>query len=253
VIAARDVTVRIGGAALVRGVSLDVAAGELVALIGPNGAGKSTLLAVLAGDRAPTAGTVTLGGRPVPGQTAQALAARRAVLPQASQLGAAFTAVEVVELGQRGGGDPVRRRRLARRRLDAVELGGMAERAYPTLSGGERQRVQLARVLEQLGDGGGRALFLDEPTAALDPRHQQVVLGLARAAARAGHAVVAVLHDLSLAARWADRIALLDRGLLVACGPVAEVMRPERLRSVYGVDFDVVARPGGGLLISAAS
>jgi iron complex transport system ATP-binding protein len=253
VIAARGVTVRIGRSTLVDGVDLEVAAGEMVALVGPNGAGKSTLLAALSGTRTPTAGQVSVGGVDVATARPRWLASLRAVLPQASPLDAPFTALEVVMLGQIDAiGDERLRRVRALRRLQEVELGALAGRAYPTLSGGEKQRVQLARVLEQLGDAGGRALFLDEPTSALDPRHQHVVLGLARAAADRGHAVVAVLHDLSLASRWADRIALLHRGALLGCGAPAEVLRRDILRRAFAVDFDLVAHPAGrGLLIAA--
>jgi iron complex transport system ATP-binding protein len=252
VIEARGVTVRAGAAVLVDGVDLDVAAGEVLALVGPNGAGKSTLLSALSGDRTLAAGRVAIGGVDVVAAAAARLAALRAVLPQASSLAAAFTALEVVMLGQQGGGDERVRRVRALRRLDEVELARLAGRSYPSLSGGEKQRVQLARVLEQLGDAGGRALFLDEPTAALDPRHQHVVLSLARRAASRGHAVVAVLHDLSLASCWADRVALLHRGALVACGPPADVLEPAQLRRVFDVDFTRVAHPSGrGALIAS--
>jgi iron complex transport system ATP-binding protein len=255
VIVARGVTVRAGRAVLVDDVSLDVAGGELLALVGPNGAGKTTLLGALAGDRCVAAGMVSLAGRAAHALPARALARTRAVLPQRSILAASFTALEVVMLGFVDPiGDEAARRAEARRLLGEVELGGFADRLYPTLSGGEQQRVHLARVLAQLGDAGGRALFLDEPTAALDPRHQHLVLGRARRAAAAGHAVVAVLHDLSLAARWADRIALLDRGRLAGCGRPEEVLRPDLLRAVFSVAFDLVPHPGGrGFLVASSA
>lgn len=246
-IVASEITVTIGQATLVDRVSLTVGAGEIAAIVGPNGAGKSTLLSVLCGDRAPARGAVALAGCPIPGQTGRALAKRRAVLPQRSGLNAGFSAREVVMLGQDGGerGDRLRR---AEARLALVELGHLAHRSYPTLSGGEQQRVQLARVLEQLGDAGGRALFLDEPTAALDPRHQHLVLTLARRAAAQGHAVVAVLHDLTLAARHADRVAVLDRGRLAAYGPPEEALDPALLREVFAIEFDLVTAGGRPLL-----
>jgi len=239
VIVARDLTVVAGAATLLDRVTLTIALGEVVALVGPNGAGKSTLLAALAGDRRPTAGTVHIAGVDAAVLRPHELADRRAVLPQRAALNAPFTALEVVQLGDLGAGGEL----AARRALDAVGLARFADRAYPTLSGGEQQRVQLARVLVQLGERGGRALFLDEPTAALDPRHQLVVLGLARRAAARGDAVVIALHDLGLAARWADRVALLAHGQLVACGPPAEVLRREPLRAVFDVDFDAQLRP----------
>lgn len=253
-IAVRGAVVRAGRAVLLDGVDIDVARGEMVALVGPNGAGKSTLLRAIAGDIALAAGNVRLDERPVAALSAAERADRRAVLPQRSGLAAGFTAAEVVELGLRGAPrEAGARRAAARRRLDEVELGHLADRSYPTLSGGEQQRVQLARVLAQLGDGGGRALLLDEPTAALDPRHQHVVLRLARRAADTGHAVVAALHDLSSAARWADRVALLDQGRLAADGPPGEVLQRDLLREVFAVDFDLVPHPSGrGLFVAPA-
>src|SRR5262249_27206056 len=158
-------------------------------------AGKSTLLGALSGDRRITAGSVRLAGHDVATLPAPELARLRAVLPQRSQLAAAFTACEVVCLAHRAVTHTQ-----ARAHLAEVELAALADREYPTLSGGEQQRVQLARVLAQLAHAPGAALFLDEPTSALDPRHQHVVLGLARRMAERGHAIVAVLHDLTLAA-----------------------------------------------------
>ncbi len=254
---ARAVTVRAGERALVDGASLAVAAGEVVALVGPNGAGKSTLLAALAGDRPLDGGEVTFDGRPVTAMPLRELARRRAVLPQRPALAASYSALEVVMLGlvdpvRVGGGDDARRI-AARHHLDAVGVGHLAGRAYPTLSGGEQQRVQLARVLAQLGELGGRVLLLDEPTAALDPRHQHAVLARARRAAEDGHAVVVVLHDLSLAARWADRIALLHRGRLVRVGSPEEVLERSLLRAVFEVDLDLIPHPGGrGLCVVSA-
>ncbi|MBX3156158.1 MAG: heme ABC transporter ATP-binding protein [Deltaproteobacteria bacterium] len=233
---ARGVTVRAGRATLVDGVDLTVAAGELVAIVGPNGAGKSTLLGAIAGDRALAAGRVMLGGRDVRDLSIAELARRRAVLRQRTNLTLAFTACEVVELA---GVSP----RTAREHLATVELADFADRSYPTLSGGEQQRVQLARVLAQLAQmpHRGAALLLDEPTAALDPRHQQVVLRIARDVAAAGRAVVAVLHDLPLAARTCDRALLLAAGRTVALGPAADTLVPDLLAEAYGTRFAVIS------------
>ena len=239
-IEARRVTVRAGAATLVDTIDLDVADGEVVAIVGPNGAGKSTLLAALAGDRRLDRGRIALAGRDVRTASITDLANLRAVLPQRSQLSLAFTALEVVQLAAR-----TIDRSLALRCLADVELESFAPRRYPTLSGGEQQRVQLARVLAQLARAPRAALLLDEPTSALDAKHQQLVLALARDAATAGHAVVIVLHDLTLAARWCDRIVLLAGGRVTGDGPPEAVLTPTRLAAAYATQFEILVGVGG--------
>jgi len=248
VICAQGVTVRAGASTLVDAVDLDIADGELVAIVGPNGAGKSTLLGALSGDRKIASGRVTLAGTNVHTASPARLARLRAVLPQRSSLTLAFTATEVVCLGHRAVGAP-----LARQHLRSVELAAFADRTYPSLSGGEQQRVQLARVLAQLAHHPGAAMLLDEPTSALDPRHQQLVLSLAREAATRGHAVAVVLHDLTLAARWADRIALLARGMLLASGAPSAVMDPALLATAYATPFEVLQGTGGMVITPRGS
>ena len=244
-IVARSICVRADRAVLVDGIDLEVDAGEVVAIVGPNGAGKSTLLAALAGDRRLARGVVTLHGRDVRTLSTGELARLRAVLPQRSQLSLAFTALEVVQLA-----GPAIDRALARRCLADVELGAFADRAYPTLSGGEQQRVQLARVLAQLATSKRAALLLDEPTSALDPKHQQLVLALARRAGAAGHAVVVVIHDLTLAARWSDRIYLLAGGRVVGEGTPEQILTPQLLATAYATQFEVL-RGEAGLVIAS--
>jgi iron complex transport system ATP-binding protein len=244
-ISARAVTVRAGAATLLDHVDLEVARGELVAIVGPNGAGKSTLLAALAGDRPLAHGHIMLAGRDVRAASVAELAQLRAVLPQRSQLTLAFTALEVVQLAARRV-----ERALAMRWLGQVALSELAARRYPTLSGGEQQRVQLARVLAQLACSPGAALLLDEPTSALDPKHQQLVLSLARDAATAGHAVVVVLHDLTLAARWSDRVVLLAGGRLLDAGPPETVLTPAHLGAAYATRFEVLTGEGGLVIAS---
>jgi iron complex transport system ATP-binding protein len=226
VIAAHRVTVRAGRATLVDDVSLDVAGGEVVALLGPNGAGKSSLLAALAGDLALGRGSVHIHGRDVAREPAHQLAGLRAMLRQRSLLAAAFTALEVVQLGQLRADTSA-----ARDALAAVELASFAQRSYPTLSGGEQQRVQLARVLAQVA-GRRMAVLLDEPTAALDLRHGQLVARLTRRLARDGHAVVIVVHDLELAVQCADRVVVLAGGRVVADGEPG-VLTAELLARAY--------------------
>lgn len=241
----RRVCVRAGTATLIEDIDLDVAAGEVVAVVGPNGAGKSTLLAAIAGDRRPTRGLVMLHGREVRSISIAELATLRAVLPQRSHVSLAFTALEVVQLA----GHTVDRS-LAIRCLVDVELETFADRTYPSLSGGEQQRVQLARIMAQLAVSPRGALLLDEPTSALDPRHQQLVLGIARRAAAEGHAVVVVLHDLTLAARWCDRVLLLARGHAIGMGKPEEILAPVHLETAYGTGFEIL-RGAAGLVIAS--
>jgi iron complex transport system ATP-binding protein len=245
-IATRNVEVHARHVVLLQQIDLAIRTGELVAIVGPNGAGKSTLLGALAGDRRLAAGRVLLHGRDAHRVDARTLALLRAVLPQRSQLSLAFTAREVVQLG-----GPMIDRGHALRMLDAVDLAAFADRSYLTLSGGEQQRVQLARVLAQLSRSDAAVLLLDEPTSALDARHQQLVLGIARRLANAGRAVVVVLHDLTLAARWCDRVALLAGGRLLAYGATDEVLTPSLLERVYGVRFEILTGEAG-LVIAVA-
>jgi iron complex transport system ATP-binding protein len=246
-----DVHVQIGGAVLLGGVTLAVRPGEVVAVVGPNGAGKSTLLKVAAGERAPSAGRATLDGRPLAARSPEHLAIRRAVLPQQSALAFGFTAFEVAMLGRtphaatRDGHEAA-----AWRALERAGVAHLAERRYPTLSGGEQQRVHLARALAQL-DGPAapdaprapRYLLLDEPTASLDLAHQHAVLALARAHAEAGGGVLVVLHDLNLAAQYADRLAVLRGGRLLAEGRPAEVLDPGLVHAAFDVPVVVLPHP----------
>jgi iron complex transport system ATP-binding protein len=244
---AESVTVLRGGRRILDELTLTLEPGELLAVIGPNGAGKSTLLSVLAGELEPSAGAVWLDDRLLEDWPRAERARRLGVLPQESRLAFGFTAHEVAMLG-RAPHFPESEHRahtIAARALDLTGVAHLAERSYPTLSGGERQRVQLARVLTQLSGApkSPRVLLLDEPTASLDLGHQLDTLELAQELAREGAAVLAVLHDLNLAARYADRIALIDAGRLVACGPTAEVLQPERILSVFGALVSVVKHP----------
>ena len=243
-IEARGVVVRAGGRTLLDRISLDVADGEVVALLGANGAGKSTLLAALAGDRPPAAGCVWIGGRDVARMSARELAGRRAVLRQRSWLTAAFTVLEVVQLGQLCPDDAA-----ARRCLGMVGMEGFADRVYPTLSGGEQQRVQLARVLAQIDGRSGAALLLDEPAAALDLRQRRMVEQVARAAAAHGHPVVLVAHDLDVVARCADRVLVLRAGVALADGPPGRVLSSALLSRAFDIPVEVERTPRGALVV----
>lgn len=239
------VTVARGGRTVLSEVSLALAAGEVVAVVGPNGAGKSTLVSVLAGDLAPAAGVATVDGRPVGQWRPKELALRRSVLPQHTTVAFPFTVAQVVAMGRA----PWARTASAEEDADAIaeamavtEVTGFADRTFGTLSGGERARVALARVLAQRTP----VLLLDEPTAALDLRHQDLVLAVATARAATGCGVLAVLHDLNLAAAYADRVAVVADGRLRACGPPAEVLTAELLTDVYQREVEVMAHPRTG-------
>lgn len=241
-----DLGVRLGDRWLLRGVSFSLQPGEVLAVIGPNGAGKSTLLRSLSGDRTPTEGRVLFGGRPLTDWSHAELARHRAVLPQHAALAAPLTAREIVALGRMphpGPAGPV-----VGRALERLGLVSRADQPYPTLSGGERQRVHLARALAQLDHAGSpRALLLDEPTSALDPGAAADTLALLRAEARRGLGILVVLHDLPLAAAWADRVVILRAGQVVAAGPPSAVVTSEVLSTAYDHTITVLPHPTTGL------
>ncbi|CDZ48985.1 heme ABC transporter ATP-binding protein [Neorhizobium galegae] len=237
-ISAEHVTVTHSGRKLLDNVGLDLQAGRFTVVIGPNGAGKSTLMKVISGEMKPDAGFVSYHGTSVDLCQPVELAKRRAVLPQATQLAFPFTALEIVRMGAvaQGGLNPTEQ---ARQALSRVGLRGFESRPYPSLSGGEQQRVQFARALAQVpqpvADGVPRALFLDEPTASLDLGHQISVLEIARDFANAGGIVLAILHDLNLAAEFADHLVVLNHGRVVAEGACTETVNDEIIASVYGI------------------
>ncbi|MCM6772469.1 heme ABC transporter ATP-binding protein [Nocardia sp. CDC159] len=243
---ARGVSVERGAARRVLDeVDLDVVAGEILALVGPNGAGKSTLLAALAGELEPVTGTVELDGQPVRAWTPIDMARRRAVLPQNHLVGFPFTAHEVVAMGRSPWARTPRQdddEKIIASAMTATDVHHLAARPFPALSGGERARVALARVLAQ----DTHTLLLDEPTAALDLGHQEQILHLARARAAAGAAVVVVLHDLGVAAAYADRVAVLRSGRLVAAGTPREVLTTDLLTNVYQHPVEVLDHPVTG-------
>lgn len=217
---ARDLHVRLrGGQDVLRGVELTAHGGEVCALVGPNGAGKSSLLAALAADLPASRGTVRIAGRTAAEWSARELALHRAVLPQSAELSFPFPVVEVVRMGRAPWAGTAREEEdeeAVATAMAATEVAAFAARPFSALSGGERARVALARVLAQRTP----LLLLDEPTAALDLRHQELVLEICRERTAAGDAVVAVLHDLSLAAAYADRVAALHDGRIAAAGPL---------------------------------
>lgn len=244
-ISGEGVCVELGGKAALREVDLPVMAGEVLALVGPNGAGKSTLLAALAGDLPLASGRILLSGQPLNHWRAEELALRRAMLLQQAQLSFPFSVLDVVRMGRAPWSNTTASARddeLVTYAMSATDVANFAGRKFSELSGGEKARVALARVLAQ--DTG--VLMLDEPTAALDLRHQELVLQVARARAAAGRAVVVVLHDLNLAAGYADKVAVLERGRLAALGAPGEVLTEDLLSRVYQHGIDVMAHPVTG-------
>nr|WP_315406385.1 heme ABC transporter ATP-binding protein [uncultured Pseudomonas sp.] len=230
------------------GITLGIEPGQVLGVLGPNGAGKSTLLAALCGELPAHQGRVLLDERALGDWSGHERAQRLAVLPQTSSLGFAFRVEEVVAMGRlphRTG--QVRDQAIVVEALEAADAGHLVGRSYLALSGGERQRVHLARVLAQLWPGGdGCTLLLDEPTSMLDPLHQHTTLQAVRAFADHGAAVLVILHDLNLAARYCDRILLLERGCPHALDTPEQVLRPEALRAVFGLEVLVQPHPERG-------
>jgi len=240
---------------LLSNVSLDVAPAEFVAIIGPNGAGKSTLLNALAGDRVLSSGEILLDGRPLTHWSKLELARRRAVLPQHSAVAFDFTGLQIAMLGLLAFRDTLSERQmqaLAEKALAETEALGFADRPYTVLSGGERQRVQLARVLAQC-DADPVAtpfLLLDEPITGLDLSHQHAALASARRRVDRGMGVLAVLHDLNMAARYADRVGIVENGRVTNLGPTRQTLDPERLSAVFATPIVRIDAAGGTAFLS---
>ena len=244
-IALEGITVRYGARTVLTEVDLAIDAGSRVAVVGPNGAGKSTLLRVITGLVPPDAGRVLVGGRPVGELDRAAVARRIAVVPQAATLPFSARVEEVVGLGRVPHEDPIRGTRPADRSavaaaIDRVGLGHLLGRDVRELSQGERQLVLIGLAVAQAAP----TMLLDEPTIHLDLRHQVETMELlADLNARDGTTIVAVLHDLALAAAFFPRVVLLGGGRVVADGPPAEVLSPARIRQVFGVDPAYVRLP----------
>jgi len=239
------VSASLGGVSVLEGVDLGVERGEFVGLIGPNGAGKTTLLRTINGVVDPEAGSVLIDGDPARTLSARERSRRVATVPQDTHVGFAFTVEQIVEMGR----TPHRSRldwgeadEPVDRALSRTDTEALRDRQVGELSGGERQRVLLARALAQQPD----ALLLDEPTASLDINHQIRVLELAAGLVDDGRAALAAIHDLDLAARFCDRLALLHEGRIAARGPPAAVLHDDRLDGAFETSTAVTSNPVTG-------
>ncbi len=244
-ITASDIVVRRGGRAIVQSASLRARSGELIAVIGPNGAGKSTLLASLAGLLVPDAGAIHVDGRAIGAFSRVDLARRRAYLPQNPRCEWPISVERLIALGLTPtlpafGGLPPSFETRVTDMLAQWDLLLQRHQAATTLSGGELTRAMLARAL--VGDPD--ILIADEPTSGLDPRHALDTLQRLRELARAGKLIIAALHDLTLAARYATRLIALDRGRIVADGPPREILNADLLRSVFDVEGNITGADG---------
>jgi iron complex transport system ATP-binding protein len=235
------------------GLSLELAAGEMVALLGRNGCGKSTLLNLIAGVLKPRTGRIALDGRDLRSIPPRERAEKVAMVPQMLSVSLAFTVRELVSLGRTPYLSPIGGERAAdvaavARAMRQAEVDGLADRLVVETSGGERQRAALAMALAQEPS----LLILDEPTAHLDVHHQMALLGLVRTLHRDERiTVLAAVHDLNLAALWFDRLLLLDQGRILADGNADAVLRPDLLESVFHTPVQVIRHPTQGVPLVA--
>lgn len=240
----RNLALQLGNKKVLDNISTRFNFGELTIILGPNGTGKSSLLKVLSQEWR-SAGELFFYGKPAASWQPSELAKSVGILPQASSLSFGFTAGEVVALG--GLTLSVSRAQLSEicnKNMALTDVLHLADRLYPSLSGGEKQGVHLARVLTQLAAAPRKPiLMLDEPTSALDIAHQHQTLQLAKDQAKAGAAVIAIIHDLNLAAKYADRIIMLSDGKITATGAPNKVLQPQLIAEVYGWKVNVMPHP----------
>ena len=244
------VAVRLGGRPVLAGVDLVLGRGELLGVLGRNGAGKTTLLRIATGVVAPDAGAVGLGGRPLASLPRRALAREIAIVPQETSVPFPFSVTELVLMGRAPhlgllGFETAADRRAAAAALERLGIAELADRSVLEISGGERQLAVVARALAQ----DARVLLLDEPTAHLDLERRLALLELARELVREGRSVLVVSHDLSLAGRFCDRVALLAGGRVAAAGEPAEILTPPRLREVFGVASEILRASDGSPVV----
>lgn len=231
-VVAKGIDVSINRRQILHGIDLTAEPGQILALVGPNGSGKSTLLSAMSGTRKPDAGTVHIDDIDVHRADARALARARSLVTQQNRGDIPFTVREVVEMGRfpwTRTDQALRSPEIIEAAIVECELEALIDRPFTQLSGGQQARVSLARALAQ----DTPVIMLDEPTAALDIGHTEQVLTILQRRASAGATVILVVHDLSLTAAYADRVAIMKSGRLLATGTVDEVMTAELLSSTY--------------------
>jgi iron complex transport system ATP-binding protein len=233
-LAARNLAVSLSGRAILHDVALSLQSGEVVGLLGPNGAGKSTLMRSLSG-LLPFSGTVELDGRNLAAMSDRERAREIAFLPQARAIAWPLSVENVVRLGRtpwRGlGALSPKDLAIVADAMEAMDVADLADRPVTELSGGEQARVLAARAMAQTTP----VLLADEPVSGLDPAHQMTMMAAFRRLAGQRRAILVSLHDLTLAARWCDRLVVMAQGRIVAEGKPADIMTGERLREVFGI------------------
>ena len=241
----RGVSFAYGRASVLTDVSIEVERGAIVGILGPNGSGKTTLLRLLSGVLTPNRGAVTVDGAAVASLSRQQIARRIAVVPQETHATFDFTALDIVLMGryphlgafELEGVDDLR---IAREALAATRTSEFESRPFATLSGGEKQRVVIAGALAQAAD----VLLLDEPTASLDLGFQlDIVDLLARLNRERGVTMVVSTHDLNLAATLCSRLVMLRKGRVLAAGATRDVLTPDHVRELYGVNAHISVHP----------
>ncbi len=240
----KNLFIKIDGKSILEDLSARIKKGEVTAILGPNGSGKSTLLRCLTGAQKVDRGTILLDEKRFSDYSLKDLSIKRAVLSQSNPINFPFTAMEIVMIGRHPhfeSGATGKNNAIALQALESVDAAHLSERIFPTLSGGEQQRVQLARVLAQLWEQEDAYLFLDEPTVALDLKHQHQLLSHVSKLAKEKHfAVCVIMHDLNLAMRYAGQVILLKDGKLFATGDIATALNKDRIEEVFEVPGEYV-------------
>jgi len=237
-----NITYEINKRILVRNLSFSMQCGEVVAILGANGAGKSTLIKMLSREKETSEGNIILNGKPISKYRSAELALKRAVMSQHNVVNIDFKVHEIVMMGRYPhyqNNPSANDRNIVKQTMEVCGVTDLEDRSILTLSGGEQQRVQLARVLAQVWDCPGALLLMDEPVAGMDLQYQQQTLAIVTAMARRGFMVITVLHDINLAAQYADRILLLKNGRKWNDGTPAEVLNTKNIYNIFSIAAEV--------------
>ncbi|MFD2556486.1 heme ABC transporter ATP-binding protein [Sphingobacterium tabacisoli] len=243
---AENLTYSIKKHSILKGINFVIQPGEMVALLGANGAGKSTLIKMLNAEQSLSEGKISLFGTDLKSYSPLSLAKMRATMAQHHHVSADFTVAEIVMMGRypHYNSNPKKEDLLVvQETMSLCGVDHLEQRSILSLSGGEKQRVHLARVLAQLWKQPNCLLLLDEPISAMDIRFQHHTLALARALADRGWMIVAVLHDINLAAQYADRLLLMKNGRKLMDGTPSEVINSRNIYTIFGIDVEVVVNP----------